>query len=158
VLDWLSPDETEGCVAGPAVAEAVNETGDPVAPAADAVAACAPAVRPSVQLVVAMPSEPVVDVAGATDAPVPAAAQVTLMPCCGAPSRVTTTLNGAESVVPTVPVWLSPLAVAAFWMVGWDMPVGPPSDPPQCENTAMTPTAHRNRTNLEAMGTVRGMG
>src|SRR5690349_4133621 len=97
--------------AAPAMPVALNATGEPVAPDTVALAACAPAVWPSVQVPVAMPDASVTALAGATDPPA-AALQTTVVPLCGAPSLVTTTRSGFARAVPTTALWASPLAVA----------------------------------------------
>ncbi len=107
-------------ISGTGAADAVAEkvTGDPLAPASVAVACCVPAALPSVQVMVAMPFASVNDVVGATDAPVACAAQLTVVPTCGAPFSVTTTRSGLGSAVPTCAVCPSPLEVVVIAITG----------------------------------------
>jgi hypothetical protein len=57
-------------------------------------------------------------VVGVTLAPVPLAAHVTDVPCCGAPLSVTNTRSGFGSSVLTSAVWPSPLALAVWAIAG----------------------------------------
>ena len=98
-------------------AVAVNVRGEPVAPATDAVADCAPPPAPRVQVAVAMPLASVTP-PGASD-PF-AVAQVTVTPGFATPFWVTSTRRGFGSAAPAVPVCASPLFVAVFARTsGW---------------------------------------
>jgi hypothetical protein len=107
------------------VAEKV--TGEPVRPDAVAVRVFAPVIAPRVHVgEVAMPSEPVVTVAGEPRVPPPGAtANVTETPATGAlPAPVTMTAGAVETAVPGGAVWLFPadtaivVAVTLAWAVG----------------------------------------
>jgi hypothetical protein len=89
-------------VAAPAVPVALNVTGLPVRPAADAVTVFAPAVVPNVQLVsVAIPLAFVTTVLGDTVPPPAVAANVTVTPATGAEAAsVTNTLGAVVTAVP----------------------------------------------------------
>lgn len=92
------------CVAAPVVPVALNVTGLPDRPAADAVTVFAPSVAPCVQLVsVAMPLAFVVTVAGVagTITPPPTVrVNITATPPTGLPGKsVTFTLGGADTAV-----------------------------------------------------------
>jgi hypothetical protein len=104
-----------------------------------------------------MPFASVSELAGLTKAPVPVAAHVTGVPCCATPLRVTATRSGLARAAPAAADWLSPLALADFWMAGVDVPVGPPLDPHPHPATVI-PMAHTMRTNLHLMATVLSSG
>src|SRR2546425_6298166 len=78
-----NPVETLRNLPPPAVAVAVNVTGEPVSPPTDAVAVWMPAVSPSVRVAVAMPFTSVSDVAGVIEPPPDATAHATVTPCTG---------------------------------------------------------------------------
>ncbi len=118
---WALPLTSENAVAGPGVAVAVNVTGDPEAPLSVAVAVWVPAVCPSVQVAVAVPEASVMP-GFVMLATAPTATQVTVSPCFGVPPTVTSTRSGFGSTVATVAVCASPLAVAAFWITGPELP------------------------------------
>jgi len=88
---------------------------DPI-PAVLATTLLVPATVPSVKLVDALPRISVAAVAGATD-PFPSVTEnVTVAPTIGTPPRARTlTTSGLASAVPTVPVWLLPLATVIDW-------------------------------------------
>src|SRR5216684_378586 len=103
-------------VAPPTCAVALNVT--VVSPVADALVVCVPGAGPRVRVVLALPSEPVVDEVGFTEPPPDAGAQVIVTLGTGLLfASVTSTTCGVASVVPTCPVRLSPenfaIAVAA---------------------------------------------
>src|SRR5574338_148927 len=83
---------------------AVNVTGDPVSPVAEAVAVLGPATGPSVSTADAAPLAKVVAAGGAM-VPFPAVtAHVTFVPATALPNwSLTVTWNGAGSASPTVP-------------------------------------------------------
>lgn len=80
VPDWALPPASAMVAAAPAVAVAVNNTGDPVAPVTVAVAFFGPAFCAKVQVVEASPCASVTLVGGLTDAPVPEVLHVTVTP------------------------------------------------------------------------------
>src|SRR5690606_25292746 len=89
--------EITSWAAGPAVAVAVNGTGDPVSPALVALSVFAPAVVPSVHAgAVAMPAASVTTVPLSPSEPPPdATAKVTLTPATGLPLMSLTNTDGA---------------------------------------------------------------
>ena len=98
---WLSPEAliSEAGAAGNAVI--VKATGDPLSPAAVAVAPCGPAAAPSVRRVAAVPTVPVVLDAGLT-VPPPVGAQATTPPLTALPYRsVILTTRDSGSAAPT---------------------------------------------------------
>ena len=99
--------------AGPGVPVALKVTGLPVSPATVALSVLAPACWPSVQVLAAMPSLPVVTDAGETLPPPEATAQVTSTPETALPrASRTTTAGETGSALPTRAVWLSPACTA----------------------------------------------
>ena len=84
---------------------ALKVTGDPDSPVEVAVTAFTPAVVPSVSVVEAFPSDPVVPEAADTDPPPEATANVTLTPPTGFPlASFTIATKGLDRAVPTVPL------------------------------------------------------
>jgi hypothetical protein len=113
VAVWPLPELIARFAAAPAVAVALNVTGDPVRPVTVAVADCDPAAVPSVHVVPARPL-PFVDTDVLPTDPLPAA-NVTLVPLTAFPYwSVTFATMLLPSVVPTVAVWLLPELIARF--------------------------------------------
>ena len=85
-----------------------------VRPVLDAVRLCAPTVAPSVHVVPIWPAALVAPVAGATEPPPEATANVTVCPEIALPNAsVTLTIACCGSVVLTTAVWLPPLVSAS---------------------------------------------
>jgi len=80
---------------------AVNPIGDPVAPDAEAWRELVPALAPSVHMVEAVPSVPVIDDVGDTDPPPAVTVHVTATPAWATPSWETRTTTGLARAVPT---------------------------------------------------------
>src|SRR5882724_1212720 len=90
-----------------AVAVAVKLTGDPLASARTARAACPPPAGPSRHAVLATPLPSVLDVAGSSDPPV--VVQVTAWPVTGLPlPLVTSTASAVGNGPPAGPDWFWP--------------------------------------------------
>ena len=107
VAVWLLPSYRAMSVAVSAKAVALKLTGEPVSPAEVAVALCAPAVVPRVQVLADRPLASVLTSVGDTE-PSPVA-KVTATPETGLPYwSVTWTRIGLARAVPTVAVWLLP--------------------------------------------------
>src|SRR4051812_8518877 len=109
---WPEPETAAMLAAAPALAVALNETGEPVKVPEVAVKVCAPAPWPSVPIAEVVPSAAVG--AATVTLPVTGAAKATAVPETGFPNRsVTLTTNGCASAAPTVPVCPEPETAAS---------------------------------------------
>src|SRR5438270_4548574 len=108
---WPEPETAAMLAAAPALAVAVNESGDPVRVPELAANVCAPAVCPSVPVAEVVPSAAV---GGATvTLPVAGAVKLTAVLATALPKgSVTLTTKGCASATPTAPVWPEPETAA----------------------------------------------